>query len=111
MKTLEMKISKLLEQTTKARLFSAITQIGAVYSGNHRYQDRKREVERLHERLLDCIRAPFLVRHSLQDILDMIEDTLPVDDQMDIAWIMEDTSSIPDFVFTVIPARLSSTSK
>lgn len=95
-----MKLNNLLTYTTKARVYSAITSIGR---SNSRYGVSP-VLDSLHVRLLNCLRAPFLVRHSLQDLLDEIEVVLPVDDDLDISWILKDTASIPDFVEFSIPA-------
>lgn len=100
-----MKLNQLLTHTTKARVYSAITSIGRT---NSRYGVSP-VLDGLHVRLLNCLRAPFLVRHSLQDILDEIEVLIPVDDELDIAWILEDTASIPDFVEFSIPAHTHNT--
>lgn len=97
--SLEMKLNNLLTYTTKARVYSAITSIGRE---NSRY-GVSRVIDSLHVRLMNCIRAPFLVRHSLQDILDEIEVVIPVDDDLDVSWILEDNLDIPDFVEYSIP--------
>lgn len=104
-----MKIATLLEQTTKARVYASIVSLSSVYSDKKNSPDVIKKAQVLHTRLLNIIRHPLIARVSLQDLLDEIEVHHPVPLDMDISWILEDKSSLPEFMDKRMVKRLSPT--
>ena len=105
--SLESRIYKLLEQTTKARVFAAIVNLSTVYTDKNNSNQDVQKATKLHTRLLTTVRNPHIVRVSLQDLLDEIEGDYPVPLDMDIEWIVSKDCGLADFVNHQLVLKLS----
>ncbi|WP_396190521.1 hypothetical protein [Flavobacterium sp.] len=100
---LEVQLRSVLESATKARVFAAITSLATVYrktgvgTGSTEHREMMQAIN-WHTKLMNIVRHPHIVRKSLQDLLDDIEDEYPVPLDMDVSWIVEHTGSIADFI-------------